>query len=408
MKISCKLTAAIGVLLLTCTAHGAEFEVHPSVAASEEYNDNVFDTRDNRVTDYITHAMPSVTLSYKGPRMTADINYMYDFMYYAKGSHGTDSNHTLGAFANLNLVDGLLFLDVSDNYQRVSLDVTRDVTKETLFVNQSDRNVGTVSPYLLFHPTQLINVKTGYRYIDTRYFDSLGVDKTDHIGFMDASYELTPQLSATFSYNYTFEDSTSNDYNLHQASGGFRYEYADKSFLFAQGGYTWINYETGRRLDNSFWSAGLSHNFDTSTVNLTTGIRYDEDPLANITKEQYVNGSFDQQLDNGSVGLSLYYSEFGLPDTDILQTRKYGGVVRGNYQLSQDLSCRASFTAEKYDNVILDTYTRMMLAEAGLSYSMGHELTIALNYTYADYYSPAIFADNKHVNRAILQIRKAF
>jgi uncharacterized protein (PEP-CTERM system associated) len=157
-----------------------------------------------------------------------------------------------------------------------------------------------------------------------------------------------------------------------------------------------------------FWSAGLSHNFDTSTVTLATGVRYDEDPLAVITMEQYVNGNFDQQLDKGTVGISLYYSEFSQADTDILQTRKYGGILHGNYQLTSDLSCNVAFTAEKYDELLQDSYTRHFLVESGLSRTFAHDLTVSLNYIFSDYYSPGIYADNKNVNRVTIQVRKVF
>ena len=121
-----------------------------------------------------------------------------------------------------------------------------------------------------------------------------------------------------------------------------------------------------------------------------------------------MNGSFNQQLENGNVGLSLYYSEFSLADTDTLQTRKYGGTVRGDYRLTSDLNCTAAFTAERYNHSIIGSYTRRILVESGLSYALAHELTIALNYTFVDYFSPGVFEDNKHVNRAIIQLRKVF
>ena len=163
------LRAAVyfSILSVTTVAQGAEFEVHPSLAVSEEFTDNVFETPTNRISDYITRVLPGIALSYRAPALTGDLNYVFDYRHYARNTRGDETTHELSAKGHLTAVENFMFLDVSDEYQRVSLDVTRDVTKESLFLNQSDRNVATVSPYLTFNPTERILVKTGYRFIDT-------------------------------------------------------------------------------------------------------------------------------------------------------------------------------------------------------------------------------------------------
>ncbi|MDD2310080.1 MAG: TIGR03016 family PEP-CTERM system-associated outer membrane protein [Desulfuromonadaceae bacterium] len=404
------LGASVAVVILAAVhvAHAAEFEVHPSLAVSEEYTDNVFETTTNRVSDYITRVLPGIAMSYRAPALTGNLGYVFDYRYYARDTHKDETTHSLTAKGTLTAVENLLFLDASDEYQRVSLDATRDVTRESLFVNQSDRNVATVSPYLTLRVTERIPVKAGYRFIDTRYFDSVGIDKTDHIAFMETAYELSKRWSLTASYTFTRELADIDNFSQHQALGGFRYEYADKSFLFAQAGNAWTRYDSGQSLNSLNWNAGLTHVFDTVTGTVSTGVRYNEDPLSNVMKESFVSGSIVKRLKRGSMSFSPMYSEYVLTKTDTLQTKKYAATVSGQYEFTADLKGRVAFTAEKYEQPLLDSYTRRFQADSGLSYLLAEQLTAAFSYVYTGYSSPGIVYDNRHVNRAMVELKKTF
>jgi len=402
------IIGVFALLVLAGAAQGAEIGFHPSLAVSEEYTDNVFETSTNRVGDYITRAMPGVAFSLKAPILDASLNYTFDYRNYARKSVEDEYTHVLEANGHLTAVENLLFLDVSDNYKRVSLDVTRDVSKESLFLNQADQNIATASPYLTLRPGQQTTIKTGYRFVDIRYIDSPGIDKMNHIGFLELSYEITPKWSATGGYTFTKEQSVIDGFSQHQAYGGFRHEYADKSFIFAQLGNSWTKYKSGSRTSNIYWNAGASHAFDTVTATLNTGVRFDEDPLLNVTRESYVTGNLVKQLNGGSLGLSLNYSEFNASESNSLKTRQYGGTLSGNIEFSSFLKGNLSFSADKYDLRQLGSYTRRFLVDSGLNYLLTKQLTLALNYIFVDYYSPDIATDNRRVNRAMLEIRMTF
>jgi predicted porin len=405
------------IFSVATVAQGAEFEMHPSLAVSEEFTDNVFETNTNRISDYITRTLPGLALSYKAPALTGDLNYVFDYRHYARKSQGDEITHTLSAKGNLTAVENFMYLDVSDEYQRVSLDVTRDVTKESLFLNQSDRNVATASPYLTFRPIERIMVKTGYRFIDTRYFGSSGIDKTDHVATLDLAYELSKRFSLTAGYTYTRETADIDNYNQHQALGGFRYEYADTSFVFAQAGNTWTHYDSGQRLNSIAWNAGLMHTFDTVTGTVSTGVRYDEDPLRNIMKESFVSGAIEKRLNRSSFSFSSQYSEYVPTKTEslqsgtgILKTKKYGATAGCQYEFTADLNGRLGITAEKYEyeQPLFRSNTRRYQVDSGLGYLLAEQLTVSLSYIYVEYYSPNIATDNRHVNRAMIEIKKTF
>lgn len=398
----------VSILSLTSGARGAEFEVHPSVAVSEEFTDNVYETHTNRTSDFITRTLPGVVMNYTAPALTGKLDYVFDYRNYARNSNEDDITHTLSAKGHLMVVNNLAFLDISDEFQRVSLDVTRTVARESLFVNQVDRNVVTASPYFTFNPGERVRGKAGYRFVDTRYFSLSGIDKYDHIGFLNCAYELSPRFNLTADYTFIKETSDLDSFRQHEVLAGFRYEYAEKSFVFAQGGNAWTGYDSGKSLNKIVWNAGFTHVFDTVTASASTGVRYDEDPQRNIMQESFVAGSLVKLFNRGSLSFSPLYSEFVLANTDTLQTRKYGATVRGKYDVTAELSGSLGFTAENYKHLLFGSYTRFLQVDSGLSYLLARQLTAALTYIYTDYYSPAIVTDNRQVNRAIIEIKKIF
>lgn len=396
------------ILSMTAVAWGAEFEAYPSLAVNEEFTDNVFETRTNRTSDFITRMLPGVVMKYQAPVLTAKLDYLFDYRHYARNGSEDGVAHTLSANGNLAVVKNFMFLDMGDEYQRVSLDVTRSVAKESLFINQVDRNVATVSPYLTFNPVERVMVKTGYRFIDTRYSNSSGIDKYDHTAFLNTAYEMSPRFNLTADYTFVKETSDPAVFRQHKALGGFRYEYSDKSFVFAQAGNAWISYDSRPGLGTFIWNAGFAHAFNTVTATAATGVRYDEDPLSNVMQESFVAGSLEKRLARGSVSFSPLYSEYAPANSGTLQTRKYGASVRGKYEFTAGVNGSLGFTAEKYEQLLMGSYTRFFQADSGLGFLLARQLTVMLSYIYTDYYSPRIATDNRQINRAILEIKKTF
>ena len=397
-----------GICAVTGSAQGAEYIIKPFITIGEEYTDNVHETDTNHVSEYITRLLPGVTAQYKAPALDADLGYMLDYRYYARNKRSNELTHDLLAKVDLTVLDNFFFIEASESFQRASLNVTRDVTRESLVLDQTDRNLLTAAPFFVFRPGPRTTLTTGYRFVDTQYSDSTAVDKTDHIGFLDASHELTSRWSLTASYTYTRELSSLDDFSQHQAAAGFRYEYLDKSFVFAQAGNTWTSYDSGRRLDSLFWDAGATHDFGRVAATLNTGVRYNDDPLGNISEETFVSGNMTRRLQSGQIGLTLYYSEFAKADTDKLETLKYGAAVIGTYQFTERLRGTIGVTAEKYEDKLFDYYTRLYLFDYGLSYLLAEKLTIGLSHIHVNSYSPENESDNRKVNRVTLLLTKQF
>lgn len=405
----CTATACALLLVGAAQVMGADFSIKPSLAISEEYTDNVFESNLNKRSDYITRSQPGVALKYQAPLWDWDLGYAFDYRYYARGSRSDDTTHNINAKGLVKLIDEVLFLDLNDTYKRVSLDVTRDTSNESLFINQSDQNVGTASPYLVLHPTARLTLKTGYRYVNTWYKDPQAVSKQDHLGFISSSYELSPMFFLTGDYTFTREIPVKNSsFYRHEAYIGPRYEYAEKSFIYARGGFITSDYDNGTHSLNPSWNAGLTHTFDTVTANLSTGTKYSDDPLGVSTLETSYSAALTKSLQRGSLTLQGSYTEFSDANADKLKNKRYSGGFTGAFELMQDLRATLGLTYEKYRELLLNGTTNKYYVDCGLSYSFGKELTTGLTYKYIDYSSARIATDNKQVNRVMLEVKKVF
>lgn len=401
------LATVVGCIATAYEAGAGEFDLKPTIAVSEEYTDNVFDTSQKR-TDYITRAMPGLTLLYKAPLWDWDLAYNLDYRYYARQSRGNETTHNLGTKGVVKLIDEVLFLELSDTYKRVSLDVARDTTNESLTNNQSDQNVGTVSPYLVLRPTSSMTVRTGYRYKNTWYREPSAVDKRSHVVFLDSSYELTPRLYANLGYTFTREDSSQYGFYRHELSAGPRYEYAEKSFLFAQGGATLTEYDALPQTVDPNWNAGITHAFDMVTVTLSAGVTYTDNPLGSSSQQTTYSATVKKMLARGDVGLTSSYTEFVDTTTDKMVNKRFSAGGSASYELVQYLRGSLGLTYEHYNDLLLNGYTNRYFVDSSLNYDFGKELTAVLSYKYVDYSSLTIATDNKSVNRVILELRKVF
>jgi len=407
-KVSiCCITAGLSLSVATAAIAG-DLTFRPSLSVSEEYNDNIYETWDNRESDFITHLTPGLTATYKAPLWDWDLTYSLNYAYYARLKED-ETTHGLSTRGLVRLIDEFLFLEVSDTYRKTSLDVTRDVTQEgVLGGDQTDQNIFTASPYMVFHPTDLTTLRTGYRYTNVWYKETSAVDKTENGAFADLTYQMTDKFSLTGGYVFTNQDTDLQDYNKHDVYGGFRYEYAENSFIHGRAGNSWIGYKGGNDLSNPFWNAGISHALDTVTLSFDTGVVYTEDPRSVMTEETSYTGRVMKKFARGDLGVSLNYAEYRNTDLDTLETTRYGTGLNGKYDLAESLIGHLNFSAERYNDELINTYTNRFVVDYGVTYAIAQDLSVGLNHRYIDYSSPVIINDNKRINRVILSLNKQF
>jgi len=394
---------------ISVPALAAEMEFKPVIAVSEEFTDNVYEVAGKKHNDFITRLQPGLNFHYLAPFWKWDLSYNLDFRNYARNSHASETSHNLNANGNIALIDNFFHVDVSDVYKRVSLDVARDATAEGLSLNQSDQNVATVSPYLLWRPGHKSTLKTGYSFTDTRYWDSAGIERQEHRGYADYNHEVTSRFNLTSGYAFTRLESLPSSYNKHDISGGFRYEYADKSFVYGQIGNSWQLFAQGRNAEYLFWSAGVTHDFNFAVATLDTKVQNSQDPLAVSTKETSYSGRLDKTFQRGSANLFSSYTEYVDTATNSNNRRRLSFAASGNYDVLDNLKASLSATSERYSVQSAADYPYRYIGTAGLSYTFKDDLTLGLTYSYiTSMHDLDTTADAKQINRVVVEVRKVF
>lgn len=387
----------------------ADMEFRPSLTISEEFNDNVFEDSANRRSEMITRVQPGAVFRYQAPLWTWNTSYNFDYINYARNNRDSEYNHNGSLTGNITLPGNFLFIDLSDTYQRVTTDVSRDVaTSSSLFLNQTDQNVASISPYLLWRLRGDNTLRTGYRFADTRYW-GVGIDSREHGAFADLNHEITNKFSISAGYVFTNLESQPTQYNRHDISGGFRYEYAERSFIFGQIGNTWQSFNGGADVSYLFWNAGITHDLGVAVATLETRVQAAVDPLSVSTKETSYSGRLERTLQYGMVGFATSYTEYLNIQTDRMDRRRLSFSGTGRYEILQRLSANLGVTAERFYYTAGTGFPYHLNATTGLSYTFKHDIALSLIYTFdtqrnsIDSTSGAI-----DVNRVVVEVRKTF
>ena len=402
--VTCLLILLFVLFSLSPENAFADFSINPSITLGEEYTDNVFESNHKR-SDYVTRAMPGLALTYVMPFWDWDVAYFYDYRYYARNSRSSDDTHNLMAKGFIRLIDDFLLLDINDTYRRESLDVSRDRTEEGLFVDQSDTNNFTVSPYLQFHPTSQTTVKTGYRYTNIWYKEPSGIDRRDHIGFIDIAYDYSSRLTLMANHTYTHDNSIAG-FDRHLPYIGGRYQYGERSFILALGGFVFDNPEHGSNCNKPYWNVGITHFFDHTSITLASVTLYPVDPEETLTRQTDYSLGVNRELSRGSVGITFSYSDFSGPDIDT--DKRYGARLTVRHELLPNLSGNLMCSVDRYDRRFTDDHLRRIIVNPSLSYALPNEFTIGLYYYYIDSHSSHVPEDKYNVNRVGIQLTKTF
>ena len=414
----------------------AENEFKPFLSVSEEVNDNIYQTSSNKQTDYITHVTPGATFHYLTPLWAWDVADTFDYSKYALKRESDQNINNANVKGKITLRDNFMYLEVSDTYQRILLDIAQDVTTQSsLYINQTNQNIATVSPYLLWRLGEKSTLKTGYRYTDIRYFgngsdqleNGLNHDQFENGAFADFQYEWTSKFSLSAGYDFVQNENSTVSYDTHDVYGGFKYQYADKSSIFGKVGNIWQLFDNGETVSFPFWDAGIIHDLGVALATLETSAQITPNPLSVSTKTTSYTGKLDRTLPRGAVGLSCAYTVYENTQAGVNSTlagvnnqRKLSFSGNGRYEVWDKLYATLFVTAEHFHQGINSTvalseqitapeFHYHLNATGGLSYTFNHDIILSLNYTYETYRNDLNDATGAiEINRGIVKIQKNF
>ncbi len=375
---------------------------------SEEYNDNVFLTPLDRVFDYITRVSPAAHFYSKAPLWDWDVAYTYDYRYFARTYPIHNDTHTVGLTNLTRIVKDFFFLALRDDYTRVSLDATRDFAAQSSFVNQTDRNIGSVNPYFVLHPGARTTVNVGYLYQNVWYKDPTAIDKADQIGYAEMVHEITSKLSTTIGFRYTQDKNAVQNYRKSDASAGMNYEYIEGSSLYGTIGNSWMEFENAGRETQPFWDVGFNHKLPKFSFSFEAGLRYVEDPQRTLRRQDQYTATIKREIERTAYSVSASLLEYRNAQTKHLEDTSYS--VGGNitHKITTKSKVSLDLTYQQLVDNVNKMYTESYLWGGRYEYLLLENLTLALEYRYTNSYSPYFFNNDYDNNRIIVEVKKVF
>ena len=407
---SLKIAALCSLLSLAAgRLWAAEFRFVPSVGMSEDYTDNVDETATGRHSDLVTRVQPGGALKWDSNWSVIEAAYNLDYRYHSFSNIRDGVTHSLGVVGAFTPVEDFFKLDLTDTFRRISLDVARDTTSESLFVNQTDVNTLFVSPYLLWQLGPKGGLKTGASYTDVRYWTPLGIDHRQESVFAQLTHELTPRLSLTAGSSFNLIQTELLHYRQSDLSAGLRYEYAANSFLFGSIGNSWQHFSTGSSPNHLFWDIGLIRDFGSLVATLESLVRYSDDPMSVSLRQTSHSAKLEMVMPRSTIGVSAARNDYS--DTLGGGNSRHGTTiaVSGTREVGPKVTASLTVAGDKLSRSSVLDYPYHLTATATLGYAMNYGVTLGLAYTYATYrYHLDQGRDAVEINRVVLQLRKAF
>jgi hypothetical protein len=392
---------------LPASSRAADFKFVPLLSVSEEFNDNLFESRGSGRKEFITRVQPSVAVSSEGAGLVWDSSFGLDYRNYARSSKSDELNPRAALNGKFTFLDGFLKLDTGDSYSRVSLDVARDRVADSPVANQTEQNIGFISPYLTWRLADKVSLKTGYRYNDVRYWQSSGIDKRQHDAFAELSDEVSSNLTLNTGYNFSHALADPTGFDRHDVYGGFKFDYGQGTTLFGKVGNSWQSFSNGVSLSHIFWDAGATKDFGFLTAALGTRVQYTEDPLTLSTRETGYNATLTKVLPRGLISLTGAYTQYDKNlSGDTQRQRKTSVGASGRYEMAQDLTLFLSATGDRLTKTSPSDYLYHLNGSATLDYLLNKHTSVGVTYIHVSYRDNLDSSTGStEVNRAIAEVR---
>jgi len=407
------IVLAIAGLLLTILlaprrVSGAEFMIQPAFSLSEEYNDNIFLTTTNRQQDYITSAIPAVKLFYKTDLWAWDVDYAYIYRYYAEGKVTDDSTQTAHVTNKTELIKNTFFIALKDDYSRVSLDLARDYTQESLSVNQTDENIFTVNPYIIVRNESRSPIELGYIYLSTWYKDPSAIGYLEQTEYAKMTTELSSHTTFTTGARYSRNMNNVDTFDKFDIYAGPQYTYAPDSYIYLIVGNSLLDFDTTGHTSQAFWNAGLTHQYSTITVSLYTGLSYIPDPTYVVRRVDSYIASLKKTTTRMTLQFSCGMTEYRDAAKKYLEEDTYQVEGSAKYSFSPRSAVTVDVSVEQLRDYLNDYKQNVYLNRLRFEHQATGKLTLALEYRYQNAYSPDVYTYNYYNNRIIGEMKMAF
>jgi hypothetical protein len=391
------LSFALLCVLLEIRAHAqTKIEVTPMITVSGTYDDNIFLTKNNKVSDYITVVTPGVAIGLTQQHTDFRLTYAPSFYRYADRDdlNGTGQSGSL-VFGH-DFAQGLRF-DLTDTYLQ-GFDPLADPqniqgirqTRNEFWTNVTNANLG-----YQFGAQNQVNVGYNYNYYRN---DQINIDDSDvQNPYAKLTYWLDVKNGGEVTYDYT-DAKFSRDDNLPASSdytsnaAGIRYlrRFTPNSTGYV--GYKYATFDYERILPQDFvvhnGLIGLDHSFSPEyTVSASVGYFIRVNEITDNQDGPTYTASLTRNFDRGNImvggngGWSYENLQQGVGLTSGF-SQYYGGYVSGNYEILERVNLYAGLSY-RHDKYTLDS-ADFFRGNCGVRWDFLRYFYVALDYSYVD------------------------
>ena len=356
----------------------AGFLIYPSLAVSEQYNDNIFADDGEEVDDFITFIGPAVKVNSDWNNHALNFRADANIAKYADNGDEDYENYAFGTDGRLDITrNQSLFANALYSHltQTRGDPEDRDAEDDERGRFQTEYDLYTITGGYN-HRFNRLSVKlegTGaqYDYDNATALDGSTInqdvrDRTDAIGTLRAAYELTPGYSTFLlgSYNNRSYDIERDIDGTQRSSDG--YEVALGAELALTGvttGELYVGYR--------------SQFYDDPTLDTIDGVQGGASIYWNVTTLTTITGRVERTIEDTTFRTTVG----GTPAAGYFRTR-YGFIV--DHELLRNLLLQASLFGIQDDFSGIDRTDDSLLATVGARYLMNRYLDLSIGYGYTD------------------------
>ncbi len=253
-----------GIVLLLVTGNYAfsKTTIEPLITISEAYNDNIYLSEKDVDSDWVTTVSPEFVLYYDSRELKVDLDYSLLFKYY--GNHSEENESSLREVQR-GLVDALFFpkrdftLGLREEISRVVIDDRVQSVTENDLVNKTTLYHFSANPQYQWRVLSTFSLLFGYQYDNYDYVLSDGDDAESHLYRLSLAKKFVTETEVKINGFYEdYQTETQSDYQLQQVSGGLIQRFGPRWRFDAEGGFVWVDFDTGQKLEDSIWAANIT------------------------------------------------------------------------------------------------------------------------------------------------------
>ena len=393
MKEVIVLDILIIILFLTATASLsiARLSINTSIDLGQEYNNNIFLDPAVKEDDFITTVFPTLELQYvRSKYLNIELEYGLRYLFYRHHSElndtGTKETQNAQLQAQIKPSDNLL-IDISDIYERVPVDIRREVAEGNVFFNKTERNTFTVSSSMTLRMTPFVTQTIGYRYINVWQGDDDLVDSESHFVYTYFNNRISSRINGTVKYEYlTYDANLKNnqdeisDYARHQGSLKIQYRLSSQLNINAQVGQSWVDFNREDDVNITFWNAGIEYSFGSSSVSVSYILSLEDSAKDGAFKNIRTDFSFVTGR-AFSLTINPYYVTGKYLNVD-REDEILGANLSISRSLSEKVNARLKGRLEKLSFLPEDEEVARYNAEISIDHILSRSISTNFGYTY--------------------------